>query len=59
MGGVALAFSLPLVQPLNPKVSCQSLGCRGQLFCLDLAESCSRTWLWGTAIVWPVSPLGK
>lgn len=42
---VALALSLPLVQPLNPKVSCQTPGCRGQLFCLDLTESCSRTQL--------------
>lgn len=56
---VALALSLPLVQPLNAKVSCQSPGCRGQFFCLDLAESCSRTQLWGTAIVGPVSPLGR
>lgn len=34
---VALVFSLPLAQALNPKVSCQSLGCRGQFFCLDPA----------------------
>lgn len=53
---VALAFSLPLLQPLNPKVFCQTPRCRGQCFCSDLAESRSGSRLWGAAIVGPVSP---